>query len=81
MAEFGYFFGWQGIKDVFIDGKMSLANAQILLAGARKVHFSHVFDHAHATMIATASPHTKHPGSTFAKGMKPFTDRMKVKDE
>lgn len=71
VAEFGYYFGYTGISAILNDD-IDLEVAQKLLAGARKVHFSHVVDASIATQVAVASTKSKHPSSVMQKGLKNF---------
>jgi len=93
VAEFGYYFGWDGvlaIKRGYIEkldayGKtikepFTLDEALVLLEGARKVWYSKVIEQSHGNLVAHASTYSKSPGTSFNNGMKPFTDKAEVID-
>lgn len=66
LAEFGYYFGYEGIKAIK-DNDLTMEEADMLLGGARKVWSGQLYDNASATLIATASAHSKKPSATFKK--------------
>lgn len=71
IAEFGVYFGWDAIKDVYLSGEDWLTHEQamMLLNGARQVHASDVVDSARATMAGTFP-------KQFDKIMQPYKDEM-----
>lgn len=69
IAEFGYYYGWQGVKAI-LDNEITMDVANILLAGARKVWAGHLYDHASAAFIGSISAQSKKPNQTFAKATK-----------
>lgn len=91
VAEFGYYFGWDGIlaiKRGYIEktdglGKaikepFTLEEAMVLLEGARKVWASKVVDKAHATLIGTQTAYSKTPRDTFEKGAEPYIKKANL---
>lgn len=67
MAEFGYYFGWEGIKAIREDEYFTRDEADMLLKGARKVWNAKVYDHAWASLVGTASANSKNPSKEFKK--------------
>lgn len=91
VAEFGYYFGWEGvmaIKRGYIDkldakgevvkDPFTLEEALVLLEGARKVWYSKLVEQSHGNLVANSSAYSKNPGQSFNNGVKPFTDRAEV---
>lgn len=74
VAEFGYYFGWEGIRAIRND-EITLAEANALLEGARKVWYAKLVEQARAGQISTGSVFSKHPNDSFKKGIKPFAKR------
>lgn len=77
LAEFGYYFGWQAVKDIK-DNLYTLEEVYPLLEGARKVWYSKLVEQARASQISTASVMAKSPNQAFKKGIKPFAEMAKV---
>lgn len=81
LAEFGYYFGWEGITALeghgrglleMKDGYISLERAEKLLAATRKVWYLKLFEQSLGNYYASKD------GKTFGKGIKTFTEKMKV---
>jgi hypothetical protein len=66
MAEFGYYFGWQGIQSIR-NNEITLDEAEMLIIGARKIWRGQVYDHSSAVLIGSSSASSKKPGQTFKK--------------
>lgn len=66
LAEFGYYYGWQGIEAIR-NNEITKAEADKLLSGARKVWSMKVYDYATANLIGSASANSKKPSQTFKK--------------
>jgi len=54
LAELGYYYGWEAIRDVFND-VITLEQVRMFVEGARKVHSSHVYDQAVATLAGNST--------------------------
>lgn len=67
LAEFGYYFGWEGIQAVRNDKDFTMEEAEMLIRGARKVWSSKVYDYASAAFIGAASANAKKPSQVFKK--------------
>lgn len=80
VAEFGYYFGYEGIRAIKAQ-EISLDEVYVLLAAARKVWYSKVVDTSHATVVAQVAAQSKNIASSFAKGMSTFFKKMKVNYE
>ena len=91
VAEFGYYFGWEGvlaikrgyIEKIGADGitvkdPFTLDEALVLLEGARKVWYSKLVEQAHGNLVANSSTYSQNPGQSFNNGVKPFTDKAEV---
>lgn len=78
IAEFGYYFGWEGIQAIRIDRTLSLADAKALLDGARKVWYQKIIDTAVATYTANAASQSKKPKSVLNKGLAGFIKEAKL---
>lgn len=90
VAEFGYYFGWEGvlaIKRGYIEKDengnkvkepFTLEEAMVLLEGARKVWYSKNIEMAHGSLVSNSAIHSKNPGQAFNNGMKPFMDKAEV---
>lgn len=76
LAEFGYYYGWEGIKAI-MDNEMTIDQATQLLLGSRKVWYSKVIDNAIATQTAVASANSKKPGSVMKKGLSNFMKELR----
>lgn len=77
VAEFGHYFGWDGVQSI-LDDEIDLETANLLLTGARKVRYQHLVDDAVATQVAIASANSKKPKQTFNKGMSEFVKAGKI---
>lgn len=93
-AEFGYYFGFEGIlaikrgyiESVGADGKIvhepfTLEEVLALIEAAKKVWYSKVIDSAHGSMVASAAKFAKQPGEAFNNGMQPFRDKADLTPE
>lgn len=91
IAEFGYYFGWEGMLTIkrgyiektdsngnIVKDPFTLEEALVLLEGARKVWYSKLTEQGHANLVANTSVYSKNPGQSFNNGIKPFTDRAEV---
>lgn len=91
VAEFGYYFGWEGIEAIkrgyiqklndkgdVVNEPFVLDEVIVLLEAARKVWYTKLVENANSTLIATHSSHTKSPSDSFKKGMKDFRERSKL---
>lgn len=67
LAEFGYYFGWEGIQAIRNDKDFTMDEAVMLVRGARKVWASKVYDSATASFIGAASAQAKKPVQAFKK--------------
>lgn len=76
VAEFGYYYGWEAVRDV-LKNNIDLETMLGLLYGARKVWYRQVIDGAVASQVAFVSANSKSPQSTFNKGMAPFMKEIK----
>jgi len=72
LSELGVYFGWEAVRDV-INDVITLEQADMFVTGARKVHSTHVYDFAVASLAARS---TKQGG--FENLIKPYTDDMKA---
>lgn len=72
LAEFGFYYGWSAVRDVFND-VITIKQMNMFLEGARKVHSSHVYDQAVAGLAANSTKKGQ-----FQKVMKPFIKDMKA---
>lgn len=91
IAELGYYYGWDAIMAVrrgyvlYLDEKMeekkhvfTLQEAIALNEAAKKVWYSKLIEHGHASLVANTSVYSKNPAESFNKGVAPFEDRAKV---
>lgn len=92
LSELGYFFGWAAIQDAkrgYVEDfdeetgrrrkiPLTMEEINILVEGARKVWYGKAVDTSRATQTAVGSVMTKHPDSTFKKGIKPFIERSQI---
>lgn len=79
-AEFGYYFGWEGIQAI-LKNEITMEVAYALLEGARKVWYHKLTEQASAnrTSINSAMAQTKAKASkAFEDGMRPFTEGAKI---
>ena len=86
-AEFGYYFGWDAVvalrrgytvEPVSGDKELlTMAEAQLLLEGARKVWYSKLVDHAETSVIAnTFNASSK----SFDQAIKPIKDKASIEE-
>ena len=81
-AEFGYYFGWDGIKAI-LNNEISMEVAFVLLEGARKVWYHKLVEQASAnrTSINSAMAQSKAKSTkAFDDGMRPFTEGAKINE-
>jgi hypothetical protein len=71
LAELGFYFGWEAIQAV-LDDVITLNQANLLIDGAIKIHNTHIYDMATATLAGSSSQ-----AGAFNKLMKPYKDSMK----
>ena len=72
LAEFGYYYGWQGILALETN-QITLARASELIEATRKVWYSHVYE------LSLGNFYANKDTKTFNKGMKPIISKMEVK--
>lgn len=87
VAEMGYYFGWEGlmavrrgytINPITNDEEIfTLAEAQVLLEGARKVWYTKLTEQAHAGMISNSF---NIRSTSFESAVQPFTEKAEVKE-
>lgn len=77
IAEFGYYFGFEGIKSI-LNNEIDLETASALLAGARKVWYGQLSELGNVQFIAAQSAASTKPGQNFHKAMKPFHKSAEV---
>lgn len=71
IGEFGYFFGFDGVRAI-INNEISLDVAYQLIRGARKTYYATVVDAAVAVQTAYAATKSKNPRSVMTKGLRFF---------
>ena len=72
LAELGFYYGWEAIRDVF-DDVITLGQARMLIQAARKLHSSHVYDQAVASLAANSTKK-----GNFQKLMKHYIKDMRT---
>ena len=72
LAEFGYYYGWQGVLAIETN-QITLEKATELLEATRKVWFSHVYE------LSLGNFYANKDTKVFNKGMKPIISKMEVK--
>lgn len=78
VAEFGYYFGWEAMVAI-LNNEISLEDAGVLLAGARKVWSAKVVDLASVIYTASAASQSgKKAKSVMNKGLKEFIKQAKA---
>lgn len=78
VAEFGSYFGWQGVMAILKD-EIDIDAANLLLLGARKVRYNHLIDDALSTQVAVSSANSgKGATKVFNKGMASFMKEAKI---
>lgn len=88
VAEFGYYFGWEGVlaikrgyiekadsKGNLVKEPFTLDEVLVLLEAARKVWYSKVVEQSHGNMVSTMSGNSKNPGAVFNTNIKPLSDK------
>jgi hypothetical protein len=78
VAEFGLYFGWQGVEAVMNDNDLTPEKMNKLLAAARKVQAGHLYDQASVTFYGALSAQSKKPGLTFKKLTKDMLKQSKA---
>lgn len=76
LSEFGYYYGWQAIRDV-MDNEIDIQTFNQLLKGARKIWASKMIDQSVVNFTAHAASQSKKPGDVMKKGMKEFYKEAK----
>lgn len=64
IAEYGMYFGYEGMKAV-LDDKMSMEQMTWQLVAARKVRSGFMYDISRSVLSAVGAVQTKNPSSTF----------------
>lgn len=79
VAEFGYYYGWQGIQAVRED-KLSFDEMFALLEGARKVWYKKITEQNHiiTTAIASALAKKGEGQKIYREGMRNIIQRGKI---
>lgn len=82
VAEFGYYYGWQGIQAVRED-KLSFDEMFALLEGARKVWYKKITEQNHiiTTAIASALAKKGEGQKIYREGMSKIIQRGKIDGE
>lgn len=76
LAEFGLMFGWQAVMDVR-ENRITLEEMFALIEAGHKVQSVHMVEQGKMTTTAVATPFSKSPKTTFAKGMRKFIEGTK----
>lgn len=71
IAEFGYYYGWEGIAAI-LNNEIELDTANLLLLGARKVRYKNLVDTTVSMQVGVASAMSKKPKEVFKKGTASF---------
>lgn len=71
LAEFGYYYGYEGIKAVR-ENEIEIEAFNDLLAGARKVWAGKVLDLSTSIYTAVAATKSKKPNNVFNSGLERF---------
>lgn len=77
IAEFGYYFGFEGIKAI-LNNEIDLETASTLLAGARKVWYANLSEVGHVHFIAAQAAGSTKPAQNFRQAMKVFHKAAEV---
>ena len=77
IAAFGKHFGWGGVQAI-LNNEIDLGTANMLMAGARKVDYAHMFEDAQTAFIALGSSNSKKPSNTFESLTKGIRKGMTV---
>lgn len=77
LAEFGYYFGWQGVQAIR-NNELTIEEADMLLVGARKIWRGHTYDNASAVFIGAGSANSKKPKQTFVKATRELLKSTKA---
>ena len=77
LAEFGYYLGYDAIRDVR-ENRISIEEMYAILEGCRKVWYSKLVETTQGTSIAVGTAFSKNAKQDFVKAMKPYSERAKV---
>lgn len=77
LAEFGYYYGLEGVQAV-LDNTILMPDAQQLLAATNKVYYTKLSEQAHIQLIATVAGNSSEPIGNFKKLMKTFHKAAEV---
>lgn len=78
IAEFGYYYGWNGMLAI-LNNEITMDDANILLTGARKVWNAHMIDTASIMFTASAAAQSgKKAKQVMSKGLKDFIKQAKA---
>lgn len=77
IAEFGYYFGWEGVMAIR-NNEIPLEEADLLLLGARKVWSGKLYDHMSASFIGTVSANSRKPVKTFKSATREIIKETKA---
>lgn len=77
VAEFGYYYGWEGVEAI-LTNRISTSTMMKLLKGARKVWYSKLIDSSIATYTATGAVNSKNPKKTMKDGLRGFMKEAKL---
>ena len=77
IAEFGSFYGWEGVKTI-LNNEVDIDTANMLLLGARKVRAQHIIEDAVASQVAFSSAQSRTPKKTFSTGIKEFQKEARI---
>lgn len=90
VAEFGYYFGFEGILAIkrgyiekvengeVIREPFTLDEVMVLIEAAKKVWYAKVIDQSHGTLVASAAKFASKPGDAFNSGMQPFMEKADI---
>lgn len=79
LAEFGYYLGYEAIRDVR-ENKISFEEMFALLEGCRKVWYSRLIESSQGSMIAHSSSMAEEPIKAFREGMEPYLKQVNIKE-
>jgi hypothetical protein len=75
IAEFGMYFGWDGVQAVLKD-EITSAEMEVLLKSARKIVTRDVYKQAESTFIAMISANQKDAVSAFKQNTKSYLKEL-----
>jgi hypothetical protein len=78
IAEFGYYFGWQAVKELRAGTDLTMDEVNILIIGARKVWTRQALDMAQGSFIGSTAARSKTPTASFKKAIKGYEKAMRV---